>query len=311
MATKQQNTGLPALKASLSSAAVSEKITSILKADSDSFKASIIDLYGSDPKLVKCDNNLIIKECLRAAAMHLPINRALGFAYVVVFNNKITTIDEKGNKKDEWIPTPAFLLSKKGYIQLALRTGQYKYINADTVYEGELINIDKLTGEVNLTGKRKSDKVVGYFAHIELINGFTKTLYMDLHSMAIYAKRYSKSIKKDTTVDALEKLAGTESQTNTLGWEGNFDAMGEKTCLRRLLSQYGILSTEMQMQMAAEADAEAAAYPAPINEVVQDVTYTDVTAEPKAVQAAQPQAVNVPTAAPEPKTITVEEECGF
>jgi recombinational DNA repair protein RecT len=37
---------------------------------------------------------------------------------------------------------------------------------------------NKLTGEFDISGSIIS--VVGYFAHMELINGFSKTLYMSL-----------------------------------------------------------------------------------------------------------------------------------
>lgn len=308
------NTGLPALKAMLSAPSVQQQFGNALKENKDSFIVSIIDLYGSDPQLQKCDNALIVKECLRAATMRLPINRALGFAYVVVFNNSVKAIGADGKEKWEKVPTPSFILSYKGYIQLAMRTGQYKTINADVIYDGELVKTNKLTGEIDLSGVRKSDKVVGYFAHIELINGFSKTLYMTLPQMAEYAKKNSRGINSKTTVEQLQELANAPANGKQ-GWEGDFNAMGIKTCLRRLIGKYGILSTEMQTAMENEILTETATEtvtaetPKSVN--VQDVTYTDVTAEPKAVQAAQPQAVNVPTAAPEPETITVEEECGF
>ena len=77
---------------------------------------------------------------------------------------------------------------------------------------------------------------------------------MTVHDMASYAKRYSPSVKKETTIDQLEKLANTSVVSKKVGWEGNFNDMALKTVIRRLLSKYGYLSIEMQGAMAADDD---------------------------------------------------------
>ena len=130
-----------------------------------------------------------------------------------------------------------------------MRTGQYRTINADVVYEGEVRKVNKLTGEIAFDGEKTSDRVVGYFCYFELLNGFAKTLYMTVHDMATYAKRYSPSLKAATTVEMLEQLANTTTVSKKVGWEGNFNDMALKTVIRNLLSKYGYLSVEMQGAM--------------------------------------------------------------
>lgn len=210
---------------------------------SDAFVASIVDLFNSDNNLSNCTPQSIVKECLKAATLQLPINKALGFAYILPFGQ-----------------TPTFVIGYKGLIQLAMRTGQYKNINADVVYEGELKKGNKLTGEISLDGEKTSDKIVGYFAHFELLNGFSKTLYMSVEEMARYAKKYSPSVGKSITVDFLIGLAnkGT-SESRATGWVGNFNDMALKTCTRRLLGKYGFLSVEMINAISTEMDAEDSA----------------------------------------------------
>lgn len=118
----------------------------------------------------------------------------------------------------------------KGYIQLCMRTGAYRYINADVVYEGELVKHDKLTGEIEIDPfERISNKKIGYFAFIETLNGFRKTLYMTVEEVIEHAQQYSKGYSSKNSV-----------------WATDFDAMALKTCLRLLLSKYGIMSVEMQ-----------------------------------------------------------------
>lgn len=224
------------LKGMLNAPSVQEQFKNALKENSGAFVASVIDLYNSDPALQTCDPKQVVMEALKAAVLKLPINKALGFAYIVVYNNSVKNAQTGGWDK---VPTPTFIPGYKGYIQMAMRTAQYKTINADIVYEGEIGKVDKLTGAIQFDGEKKSDKVIGYFCHFELLNGFSKTLYMTVGEMAAYAKRYSKSVKRDTTAKHLEALANTPTTAGKVGWEGNFNDMAMKTVLRRLLSKYG------------------------------------------------------------------------
>lgn len=254
---KPQQTGIATsgtvLSSMLSAESVQAQFRNALGEHKDTFVASIIDLYNADKSLATCKTADIVKECLKAATLKLPLNKALGFSYVVVYNNSVRNDDGSWTK----VPTPTFILGYKGYIQMAMRTGQYRTINADVVYEGELQKGNKLTGEINLNGEKVSDKVVGYFCHFELLNGFSKTLYVPVEDMAAYAKKFSPSVGRNTTVQQLiEKANAPMSDKKQVGWEGNFNDMAIKTVVRRLLSKYGYLSVEMQDAMAGEVSAE-------------------------------------------------------
>ena len=207
------------LKNILAAQSVKEQFEAVLKENAGAFVASIIDLYNTDRTLQLCDPKNVVMEALKAASLKLPINKQLGFAWIVPYRD---------SKTGQYIPT--FQLGYKGYIQLCMRTGAYRYINADIVYEGELVKHDKLTGEIEIDPEqRKSDKKIGYFAFIETLNGFRKTLYMTVEEVTKHAEQYSKSYGNKNSV-----------------WATDFDAMALKTCLRLLLSKYGIMSVEMQ-----------------------------------------------------------------
>lgn len=124
---------------------------------------------------------------------------------------------------------PTFTIGYKGLVQLAQRTGQYKIINADMVYEGELRGFDKLSGIPDVSGERISDTVVGYFAYFKLLNGHEHVYYMSKPDMEAYASHYSPSYN-----------------SNSSPWKKEFDKMAMKTVLRQLLSKWGPTSTEMQ-----------------------------------------------------------------
>lgn len=257
-AIAKQDRPVDLLKATINAPSIQEQFKNALGEHKDTFVASLIDLYTGDKSLQTCKPSAIIIEALRAATLRLPLNKALGFAYIVVYNNSVKVTNEQTGR-EEWIkvPTPTFIPGYKGYIQLAMRTGQYRTINADVVYEGEVRKVNKLTGEIAFDGEKTSDKIIGYFCYFELLNGFSKTLYVTVEDMAAYAKRYSPSVKKETTVAQLIAKANDGIIGKKVGWEGNFNDMALKTVIRRLLSKYGYLSVEMQNAMAHDVEDEA------------------------------------------------------
>lgn len=212
------------LKNVLSVPSVKQQFKNALQENAGTFIASIIDLYGSDRYLQECDPNLVVMECLKAAVLKLPINKQLGFAYIVPY-------------KEKGVPKPQFQIGYKGYIQLAMRTGQYKRLNAGFVYEGVNVEQDMLTGDVKFSGKPTSDKAQGYFSYMELINGFSKAIYKTKEEVEAHAKKYSKSYGHASSA-----------------WITNFDEMAQKTMIRGLLSKYGILSTDMIAALSADND---------------------------------------------------------
>lgn len=248
----QTSKKIDVLKHILNAESVQEQFKNALNNNSNAFIASIIDLYNHDENLQQCDPKKVVMEALKAAVLKLPINKALGYAYIIPFNNSVRMANGSWGKE----MTPTFQMGYKGYIQLAMRTGQYRTINADLVYDGELRKVSKLTGEINFDGEKTSDKVVGYFCYFELLNGFSKTLYMTVEEMANHAKKFSKGIKRETTVDTLIGLANVDVSTDSraVGWMGNFHGMALKTVIRLLLSKYGYLSIEMQDAFSNDND---------------------------------------------------------
>lgn len=207
------------------------------------FATSIMEVITNDSNLIKCDPKALLQECVKAASLKLAINKQLGYAYLVPYGT-----------------TPTLIIGYKGYTQLAIRSGQYKCINAGIVYEGELKGSDKLSGMIDLSGERVSDKVEGFFAYFELLNGFKKTMYMSLEEMCKYAVRYVPTLKNKKPED-LMKLAQEQSDKGVagsgIGWLSDTLSMACKTVLRRLLGKYGYLSTEMQQAYSQEIDAES------------------------------------------------------
>ena len=213
------------------------------------FATSMMELYTSNQDLQQCDPKLVAAEAMRAAALHLPLSKALSRAYVVVF-------------KDHGVPKPQFLIGYLGLLDLALRSGQYETINTRVVYKGEFLGEDKLSGFIDISGEKESNEVVGYLAYFKLVTGFKKMLYMDIKSMCHYAKMYAPTLKfNKITEDELYKKAQEQAergpQAGSIGWFGDFNSMAKKTVLRQLL-KWGPMSIEMQQAIAQDEDYQSA-----------------------------------------------------
>lgn len=197
------------IKQLMNADSVKKRFEETLGKKAPQFMASVINLVNSDTNLQKCDQMSVVSSAMVAAALDLPIDKNLGYAWVVPYGTKAT-----------------FQIGYKGFIQLALRTGQYRNINVIEVYEGELIKWNRLTEEIELDfEQRKSDKVIGYTGYFELVNGFRKTVYWSKEEIERHKNRFSKS---------------------GFVWKENYDAMAMKTVVRNMLNKWGILSIDMQ-----------------------------------------------------------------
>jgi len=218
---------------------VRSRFEEILGVKAAGFISSVVNTVNSSINLRAADPNSIIMAAVIAATLDLPIDKNLGFAYIIPYNSK------DGYKAQ-------FQMGYKGFIQLAMRTGQYKTINATEVYDGELVSQNRLTGEIEFDENKKvSEKVIGYAAYFRLLNGFEKCVYWPIEKIKSHGKRYSKSFDSPDG-----------------RWKLDFDAMALKTVLKHLLSKYGILSIEMIGAIKADQAVIK-------NEDLDDVEYVD------------------------------------
>ena len=214
----------PTLQQLLNSANIKRRFEELLDKSAPSFISSILAIFKSNSKLQDCSPNSILAAAGIAAALKLPINPGLGFAFIVPYKGHAT-----------------FQLGFKGFIQLAMRSGQYRTLNSGAVREGQISDIDFVTGEI-IRGDKISDEIVGYVAYMELINGFKKALYMTIDELQAHAEKYSQSY-------AYDLRSGKKSSV----WSTNFDAMAKKTVLKKLLSNFGIISIDQQSAALATA----------------------------------------------------------
>lgn len=197
------------------------------------FVTAIISAVSANPQLAECDNASIVSAALVGQALNLSPSPQLGQFYMVPFNDS-----KRGCKVAQ------FQIGYKGYIQLAIRSGQYKKLNVLAIKKGELKKYDPLNEEIEVQliedeEVREKEETIGYYAMFEYLNGFRKTLYWSKEKMEAHAIKYS---------------MGYRAKKGYTFWEKDFDGMAYKTMLRQLISKWGIMSIDLTMQKALESD---------------------------------------------------------
>lgn len=213
----------------LNSPSVKERFEQTLKQRAGQFMTSILSLYNNDQTLKQADPISVIQSAMIAASLDLPIEKNFGYAWIISYYN--TTAGRH---------VAQFQLGYKGYIQLALRTGQYKKINVIPIYEGELVAWNALTEElVYDPSVKQSDVVIGYAAYFNLLNGFTKTVYWTKDQVERHRVRFNKAKDK-------QSMNGI--------WSKDYDAMAMKVVLNSMLKRWGILSVDLQQAIIADEE---------------------------------------------------------
>lgn len=219
------------ITAYLTQDAVKNQINNVIGGkDGQRFISAIVSAVNNNPTLQECTNQSILSGALLGESLKLSPSPQLGQYYLVPFNDK-----NKGK-------VAQFQLGYKGYIQLAIRSGQYKKLNVLAIKEGELIRFDPLNEEIEVKliddeEAREQAETIGYYAMFEYVNGFKKAIYWSKKKMEAHAMKYSK---------------GYQAKKGYTFWEKDFDGMAYKTMLRQLISKWGIMSIEMASAMDAD-----------------------------------------------------------
>ena len=216
------------MTAYLTQDAVKNQINSVVGGKNGTrFISSVVSAVNNNPMLQECSNQSILSAALLGESLNLSPSPQLGQYYMVPFN------DAKKGKVAQ------FQLGYKGYIQLAIRSGQYKKLNVLAIKQGELIKFDPLNEEIDVKliedeEQREKAETIGYYAMFEYGNGFRKAIYWSKAKMEAHALKYSQGY-------AADKRKGT----SWTFWNKDFDGMAYKTMLRQLISKWGIMSIEM------------------------------------------------------------------
>ncbi|MGK4178847.1 recombinase RecT [Lapidilactobacillus dextrinicus] len=211
------------VKQLLETPTMKNKFQDVLNDRAPQFMSSLTNI-SQDQGLRNVDQMSIISSAMIAATLNLPIEKNLGYAYIVPY---------KGQGQ--------FQMGYKGYIQLAQRSGQYKSLNAIAVYADEFKSWNPLTEELNYTpnfhDRDPKEQPVGYCTYFKLINGFEKFVYWTREQVDQHRRKFS-------------KMSGGEKPKGV--WADQYDAMALKTVIKNLLSKWGPLTVDMQKAIVSD-----------------------------------------------------------
>ena len=232
----------PAFSSFMTSKGVQARINQMVGgADGPRFISAVVSAVSVNPQLAECDHATILSAALLGESLKLSPSPQLGQYYMVPFN------DKKRNAK-----VAQFQLGYKGYIQLAIRSGQYKKLNVLAIKDGELIRFDPLNEEIEVSliadeNERERAETIGYYAMFEYTNGFRKAMYWSREKMMAHADKYSMAFSADKYRDLIAgKIPQSEAWKYSSFWYKDFDGMAYKTMLRQLISKWGIMSIDLQ-----------------------------------------------------------------
>ena len=209
-----------------SSIEIRERFNDIVgKTSAGAYIQSVIIAVSSSNQLMACDPKSIMVSAVRAATLRLTVDPSMGHAYIIPFKGKATLV-----------------VGYKGYIQLMERTSKYRTINIGTVWEGQEIEIDPLSGLVlALRGYRAANaKALGRFFSWRMLNGFEKTVYMTTEEIHEHAKQHSPSYSfKDSL------------------WQTNPGVMEKKTVVRQSVPYIYLDPNDLNRLSAIDESGEA------------------------------------------------------
>ena len=186
--------------------------------NSDKFVRVAITTIRKNPALAKCNRESLLGALMVSAQLGLEPG-ILEQAYLIPYGNEVQ-----------------FQISYKGMIELLRRSGQLKDIYAYPVYENDEFDIVYGLNRYLIHKPNFEDRgnVKGYYA-VAILKDDTKAFYyMTKKEVEEYRNKFSKSAKSSKSP-----------------WTTDFDAMAEKTVLKKML-KYLPVSTEYLESMTKD-----------------------------------------------------------
>lgn len=211
------------LKDLLNSPAYAGRIREVLADSANEFTAGVVQIANS-PEMADVEPHSLIATCLKGALLRLPLNKELGYLWVVPYKNKGVKVAQ-------------LQVGYRGYVQLALRTNCYSGMNACPVnaeaYGGRNEIGDPI---IKWDFVDETKPAIGYVFAFKTTSGFSKTIYWPKEKVEAHAKRYSQAFR-----------SGYDTP-----WKSDFDKMATKTTIRDGLSHWGLMTTQLAQAIAVD-----------------------------------------------------------
>jgi len=194
---KRPETGMTRVKNYMLSAEVKQRFSDMMGRDGIFYLNQVMTAVAASDDLQKCEPASILIAAMRAASLKLSIDPSLGQAWIIPYKNY-----KHGNALEAQYQ-PGY----KGIRELAMRTRLYVDLNVVDVYDTDVLEEDRMTGNLRFVltevsgnsikfdpqrhGHANDKNIVGYMLYFKLTNGFTKTFYMSKNEIAEHAAHYA------------------------------------------------------------------------------------------------------------------------
>jgi len=232
MAYEERKTSLAKIKGYAELEEVKKRFINLLgDRDGRAYVESVVIMVAAREDLQECSAKSIMIAASRAASLKLSVDPILHQAHLVKFGKEATLI-----------------IDYHGLVQLSTNTGYYEIApNVFEVYQGEVIQTDRFSGKITITGERVNNEVIGWCSYFKAKNGTERYLYMSNEECDEWGKKYNP-----------KAFANPKTP-----WGTERPKMRRKTVLRRLVSLWGNFSPQVQTIMMRDEviDADMTEFP--------------------------------------------------
>jgi len=241
-----------------------------------------VSAVNRNPNLAKCTMQSLVAGVVISSQLGLELNTPLGHAYLIPYSRSVK-VGNEWKKVDE----AQFQLGYAGILDLAYRSGQFKGIYSESVYENDEFSYeygyDKSLKHKPTEGEPGLLK--GVYAVFHLKDGGSDFKYWSVAKIMAHAAKYS---------GAWDAAAGKFKAKSS--WADSFEGMAKVPVLKDLL-KLAPKSIEFQKQLTLDnsvktefkADmVEASGIEVEYSIVDQDTGELPMTAEEKKGEGAEP-----------------------
>lgn len=224
---KRNPTSLDVIKAYAKNTEIQERFANLLGPQGGrQYVESILIAVANSDALQNCSPKSIMVAGMRAASLRLSVDPILKQAHLVPYGKEATLIPDY-----------------HGLCMLTEQTGMYEIApNVFEVYAGEIVNTDRFSGRITISGSKTADVIIGWCGYFKSRMGTERYLYMTNDDCDAHAKKYN-----------------PRGYNNPSGvWAKETDKMRRKTVLRILVLRWGHFSPAHAAILKADDDAPLA-----------------------------------------------------
>lgn len=209
--------------------------------------ATAVSAAYKNEKILECTSGSIVDSVTRAAELGLDCSGTLGLAYLVPYWNK-----KRGAREAQLI------IGFRGFVLLAIQSGEVKRIDAEVVYTNDVWQYEKGSSPVVKWAPDYRDRGEPWlvYALAEMRTGAIQAVVM--------------------TVQEVQKIRSQSKAKDSGPWVDYWDEMAKKTAVRRLAKMLPLSNDRLNLAMATndlefDFDADTNSYKIDQKAAVRDL----------------------------------------